>query len=195
MAHERQNRRAAVFLDRDGTLNREVNYLYRPDDFVWVPGAPGAVCRLNEAGLLALVVTNQAGVARGSFTEEDVHRLHAFMQRALRKETDAHIDAFYYCPYHPEGVVESYRRRSMDRKPGTGLFERAIGEWSIDPARSFVVGDRNTDLEPGRCLGMTTLLVETGYGGQEKETTQAHYVMKDLGAAVACILRLCATTP
>lgn len=194
MARPRGQHRA-VFLDRDGTLNREIKYLYRPEDFAWVPGAPEAVRSLNEAGLLTIVVTNQAGVARGYFTEDDVHRLHAFMQEVLQKETGGHFDAFYYCPYHVEGVVEAYRRHSPDRKPGAGMFERALGEWSIDPARSFVVGDRNTDLEPGRRLGMTTLLVETGYGLQEKETTQADYVEKDIGAAVARILDLCATTP
>lgn len=186
--------RRAVFLDRDGTLNREVNYLFRPDQFVWIPGAPEAVQRLNEAGLLVVVVTNQSGVARGYFAEEDVRRLHAWMQVALQ-QAGAYIDAFYYSPYHPEGTVAAYRRHSPDRKPGSGMFERALQEWAIDPARSFVVGDRNTDLEPGRRLGMTTLLVETGYGTHEKADTPADYVVPDVGAAVAHILRLCNTTP
>ncbi|MFQ5568219.1 MAG: D-glycero-alpha-D-manno-heptose-1,7-bisphosphate 7-phosphatase [Rhodothermales bacterium] len=194
MARRRTHRRA-VFLDRDGTLNREVTYLYRAEDFAWIPGAPAAVRRLNEASLLVIVVTNQAGVARGYYTEDDVRVLHAFMQDRLHQEARAHIDAFYYCPCHPEGVVEPYRQRSPDRKPGTGMFERAFREWSIDPAQSFVVGDRNTDIEPGRRLGMTTLLVETGYGAQEKAVTRADYVVENVEAAIALILTLCATTP
>lgn len=187
--------RPAVFLDRDGTLNEEVNYLYREEDFAWIPGAPEAVRRLNVAGLLVVVVTNQAGVARGYYSEEDVRRLHTFMQASLHEQAGAHIDAFYYSPYHPEGTVELYRQASDCRKPGAGLFEQAITAWGIDPAQSFSVGDKNTDLAPGRRLGMTTLLVETGYGHTEKANTQADYVVKDLLAAVTRILALCATTP
>lgn len=185
----------AVFLDRDGTLNKEINYLYRIEDFVWIPGAPEALHRLNEAGFRVVVVTNQAGVARGYFTEKDVRRLHAFMQASLREEAGAYIDGFYYCPYHPDGVIDRYRQPSADRKPGTGMYERALQEWSVDRAQSFVVGDRNTDLEPGRRLSLTTFLVETGYGAQEKATTQADYVVEDISAAVTRILQLCATTP
>src|SRR5690606_15961274 len=140
--------RRAVFLDRDGVLNVEVNYLYRVEDFAWIPGAPEAVRRLNEAGFVTLVVTNQAGVARGYFTEADVECLHRHMQAELAR-AGAHIDAFYYSPYHPEGTVEAYRRASDCRKPGTALFERALREWRVDPARSFVVGDKNSDVEPG----------------------------------------------
>ncbi len=188
-------KRRAVFLDRDGTLNEEVHYLHRVEDFAWVPGAPEAVRRLNEAELLAVVVTNQAGVARGFYTEDDVRRLHAFMQASLQEQAGARIDAFYFSPFHPEGTVAKYRRASADRKPGAGMFERAIRAWQIDPARSFAVGDRNADLEPGRRLGMTTLLVETGYGAAEKKSTRADFVVPDLTAAVARILQLCATTP
>ena len=180
--------RRAVFLDRDGTLNQEVHYLIRPEEFNWIPGAPEAVRTLNEAGWLVIVVTNQAGVAHGRYAEEDVRLLHAFMQNELSK-SGAHVDGFYYCPYHPRGVINAYRRSSHDRKPGTGLFERALREWPIDPASSYAVGDRNTDLKPGRLLGMTTMLVETGYGLQEKVTTEADYVVEDIGAAVAAIVK------
>ena len=181
--------RRAVFLDRDGTLNKEVGYLRRREDFEWIPGAPEAVRSLNEAGLLTIVVTNQAGVGQGYFTEEDVRRLHSFMQSELAA-IGAHIDAFYYCPYHPRADIDIYRGRSIDRKPGTGMFDHAIRHWSIDPSGSFVVGDRSTDLAPGRLRGMTTMLVETGYGAAEKEGAQADYVAKDIGAAIATILRL-----
>jgi D-glycero-D-manno-heptose 1,7-bisphosphate phosphatase len=179
----------AVILDRDGVLNVETGYLYRTEDLAWIPGAPEAVRALNEAGFVVVVVTNQAGVARGYYTEADVHRLHGFMQARLA-EAGARIDAFYYSPYHPDAAVEAYRRESDCRKPATGLFARAVHDWHIDPARSFVVGDKNTDIEPGRALGMTTLLVETGYGRTEKETTRADHVVADLPAAVDRILHL-----
>ena len=179
----------AVFLDRDGVLNVEVDYLYRREDFVWIPGAPEAIRRLNDAGLLTLVVTNQAGVARGFYTEADVHRLHAFMQAELAAY-GAHIDAFYYSPFHPEGTVEAYRRVTDCRKPGTLLFEQAIAEWQVDPARSFLVGDKESDIEPGRRLGLTTFLVETGYGRSERTITDADYIVSDVAAAVDHLLHL-----
>ncbi|HMB93040.1 MAG TPA: HAD family hydrolase [Rhodothermales bacterium] len=181
--------KAAVFLDRDGTLNVEVQYLHRVDDFVWIEGAQEAIRQLNEAGLLVIVVTNQAGVARGYYDEAAVHRLHVFMQETLQ-QAGAHIDAFYHAPYHPEGSIPRYRKVSPLRKPGTGMFEQAISEWGIAPARSFVVGDKESDLEPGRRLGMATLLVETGYGAEEKATAQPDYVVPDVTAAVEQILHL-----
>lgn len=185
--------RAAVFLDRDGTLNVEKHYLHRVEDFAWIPGAPEAVARLNRAGLEVVVVTNQAAVAHGYCEEEDVMRLHRHMQESLA-EHGARIDAFYYCPFHPEGRVARYRGATDRRKPGTGMFEEAIRERGIDPTRSFMVGDRNSDVAPGRALGMTTFLVETGYGSVEKEGTAADHVVADLPAAADRILRLCADT-
>ncbi len=178
----------AVFLDRDGTLNEEVGYLHRIEDFCWIPGARKAVRSINRAGLLAIVVTNQAGVAHGYYGEATVRRLHAHMQASL-KEAGAHLDAFYYCPYHPQARLDQYRRRSTYRKPNTGMFQQALEDWSVSFANSYVVGDRNTDIEPGRMLGMTTLLVATGYGDQEKGTTSADHIVADIGAAVEIILQ------
>lgn len=183
--------RSAVFLDRDGTLNVEVNYLHRIDDFVWIPGAPQAVARLNRAGLPVIVVTNQAGVAHGFCGEEDVVRIHQFMQGELLRY-EAHIDAFYYCPYHPEGQVAQYRRAHPWRKPGPGMFAQAIHDWNIDPRRAFAVGDKNSDITPAQQLGMTTLLVETGYGSQERDSTTADFVVPNVLTAVEQILRLLA---
>jgi len=178
-------RRPAVFLDRDGTLNVEVNYLHKIENFEWVTGAPDAVKRLNDLGVPVLVVTNQSGVARGYYDEAAVERLHDFMGEALA-EIGASIDAFYYCPYHPEGTVGEYRALSHCRKPNSGMFEEAIAEWGVDPARSFVVGDKDTDLIPGNDLGMTTILVRTGHEEAEDETV-ADYVVADVGAAVDLI--------
>jgi D-glycero-D-manno-heptose 1,7-bisphosphate phosphatase len=180
-------RRPAVFLDRDGTLNKEVNYLHQIENFEWVPGAPEAVRRLSALGVPVLVVTNQSGVARGYYDEADVERLHAWMNEALDR-IGATIDAFYYCPYHPDGTVEEYRALSHCRKPNPGMFETAIEEWTVDPTRSFVVGDKRTDLVPGNELGMTTILVRTGHG-READGTEADHVVADVGAAVDRIER------
>ena len=180
-------RQPAVFLDRDGTLNKEVNYLHKVDNFEWVPGAPEAVKRLNELGVPVLVVTNQSGVARGYFEEEDVEQLHAFMEEELGK-IGATIDAFYYCPYHPNREVEEYRALSHYRKPNPGMFEEAIREWSVDPARSFVVGDKHSDLLPGNELGMTTFLVRTGHDVPESNAVHDHLV-DGVSAAVDVIRR------
>ena len=162
--------RSAAFLDRDGTLNVEVRYLHRIDDLRWIPGAREAVRRLNDARILVIVVTNQAGVARGFYTEADVLALHAHMQADLAK-VGAHVDAFYYSPYHPDGVVPEYRRSSACRKPGDAMYRQAIAEWHIDPSRSFAVGDRASDQIPASQLGCNTYLVETGYGARERATS------------------------
>lgn len=158
--------RPAVFLDRDGTLNTEVNYLYRPEDLLWIEGAPEAVARLNAAGVAVVVITNQAGVARGFYTEEDVQALHQHMQRELHR-AGAHVDAFYYSPFHPEATVDAYRRVSPCRKPGDALYRKAIADLGIDAQRSFAVGDRVSDLTPAMGLGCRAFLVETGHGRSE----------------------------
>jgi len=188
------NNRSAVFLDRDGTLNEDHGYIHRIEDLVWIDGAKEAVQKLNEAGLPVIVVTNQAGVARGYYSEDDVRRFHAHMQSELNR-VGADIDAFYFCPYHPEGSVPEYRRQVPERKPGTGMFEAAMAAHHVDPKASYMVGDKNSDMEPGIALGMTTFLVETGYGAFEKTNTRADYVVENLGAAVDRILILCSTTP
>lgn len=179
--------RPAVLLDRDGTLNEEVGYLHRAEDLVWTPGAQDAVRRLNEAGRLVVVVTNQAGVARGYYAEADVDALHAHMNAQLAA-AGAHVDAFYYSPYHPEAAVERYRRASACRKPGRELYDRAVAEWGIDAAASAVVGDKASDLIPGRALGMQTILVETGYGARETDRGAADRVVPTLADAVEALL-------
>ena len=153
---------AAVFLDRDGTINREVNYLSDPGQLELLPGAVEGLCGPRTAGFRLVVVTNQAGVARGYFDEGAVHRIHRRLQDLLR-ERGAGVDAFYYCPHHVDGLGE-YRKACPNRKPGTGMFERAAAEWGLDFSKSFVVGDNVTDLLPGQRLGCRTILVRTGYG-------------------------------
>jgi D-glycero-D-manno-heptose 1,7-bisphosphate phosphatase len=183
--------RAAVFLDRDGTLNEDRGYVGFRRDFVWLPGAVEAVQRLNEAGFALVVVTNQAGVARGFYTEDDVRRLHDEVQADLAA-AGARVDAFYYAPHHLKGVVPAYVALHPDRKPGTGMFDRAIRDLGLDPARSFMVGDKESDITPARTLGLTTVLVRTGFGRAHEPTTAADHVVDDLPAAADLILKLSA---
>lgn len=179
--------RPAVFLDRDGTLNEDRGYVGHRDQFAWIPGAREAIRRLNDAGLFVVIVTNQAGVARGFYSEDDVRRLHASMQADLAVAA-ARIDAFYYAPYHVDGVVQQYSMDHHDRKPGTGMFDRAIAEHGLDATRSYVVGDKESDILPGRALGMTTVLVRTGYGKEAEPGTTADYVVDRIVEAVGGIV-------
>lgn len=146
-------RRPAAFLDRDGVLNEDDGYVHRSDQVRWVDGAQAAVRWLNDAGYFVFIVTNQAGVARGLYSEDHVNDLHAWMNIELRK-AGAHIDYAEYCPYHPEGTVERYRIVSDLRKPGPGMLKKLLAEWPIDPSGSFMVGDRATDVEAAAAAGI-----------------------------------------
>lgn len=140
-----QSRRPAAFLDRDGVLNVDHGYSHRPDQLEWIAGAPEAVRLLNDAGYIVIVVTNQSGVARGFYDETAVRQFHDHMSTALRAQ-GAHIDAFYYCPHHPEGAVKKFAIRCNCRKPGAGMLEQAAREWPIDLGRSFLIGDKDDDM-------------------------------------------------
>lgn len=146
-------RRPAAFLDRDGVLNHDHGYVHRRDHFDWVDGAIDAVRWLNDQGFYVFVITNQAGVARGYYGEDAVNDLHAWMQAELQKH-GAHIDAFEHCPFHPEGSVERYRLHSDLRKPQPGMILKLQREWTTDPTRSFLVGDRDTDLQAAHAAGL-----------------------------------------
>ena len=138
-------RRPAAFLDRDGVLNVDHGYVHRPEQLEWVAGAPESVRLLNEAGYYVLVITNQSGVARGFFDETAVKSFHAHMQNVLNGK-GAHIEAFYYCPHHPEGTVKAFAMACSCRKPRTGMLEWAAREWPIDIPRSFFIGDKDADM-------------------------------------------------
>ena len=141
--------RPAVFLDRDGTINSDEGhyYVYRPEDFVLNPGVTDGIRRLNAAGYLVIVITNQGGIAKGEYTPADVERVHARM-KALLAEHGAHVDAIYYCPHHDSVAPCDCR------KPAPGMLLQAISEWNIDPARSVMVGDGSRDMEAARAAGI-----------------------------------------
>ena len=153
--------RRAVFFDRDGVLNEEVGYLWEVERFKWIDGAREAVKLCNERGLLAVVVTNQSGIARGLYTAREVDNLHAFMQRGL-SAVGAHIDAFYHCPHHPEGVVEEFSVVCDCRKPKPGMILRACKELDIDPAQSILFGDTQRDIDAARAAGLRDGIFFTG---------------------------------
>ena len=157
--------RRAVFLDRDGTINVEKNYLHRIEDFVFIPGAPEAIRRLREAGFLVIVVTNQSGVARGFFSLKEVERLHRHLQSELSRFGTA-VDAFYVCPHHPSEGVGEFRRHCDCRKGEPGLLLQAAAEHHIDLGSSFMVGDKEADVQAGERAGCRSILVLSGYGRQ-----------------------------
>jgi D-glycero-D-manno-heptose 1,7-bisphosphate phosphatase len=158
----------AVFLDRDGTIIEDVGYLDRVGRISVFPWSIDAIRALNRAGLPVIVVTNQAGVARGFFGEEKVREIHLALDERMR-DGGARIDAYYYCPHHPEGTVEAYRQRCDCRKPGRALVDRAALDLGVDPTRSFVVGDRWHDVALANSVGAAGVLVRTGYGAAEAE--------------------------
>jgi D-glycero-D-manno-heptose 1,7-bisphosphate phosphatase len=177
--------RVAVFLDRDGTINEEVHYLDNPDRLYLIPGAAEAIRLLNEADILTIVVSNQAGVGRGYFSATTVEAIHEQLAKQLFWQ-GAHIDAIYYCVHHPNEGCDC-------RKPKTGMLKQAAREHSIDTHLSFMVGDKVSDLEAGRRVGCQTVLVLTGHGEKAREAFkdsdfQPDYVATDLSDAVEWIL-------
>jgi D-glycero-D-manno-heptose 1,7-bisphosphate phosphatase len=153
----------ALFLDRDGVLIDEVQYLSRPDQVRLVPGAAAAVGRAARNGWKVVVVTNQSGVARGLLPEERLADIHAELARQLAAES-ARMDGIYYCPHHPTAGVGEYLRDCDCRKPRPGMLQAAARDFGIDLGRSVLVGDRRTDLEAGLAAGCRVVLVRTGYG-------------------------------
>src|SRR5262245_56017959 len=153
--------RPAVFLDRDGVLNVDHGYVHRPEQVEWVPGAIASVRRLNGLGYRVVVVTNQAGVAHGHYGEDSVLALHAWMRDELAAQ-GAIVDAFYHCPFHPEGRVEQFRKSHIDRKPGPGMILRAFSDLAIDREGSFLIGDRESDIAAARAAGIPGFLFVGG---------------------------------
>jgi D-glycero-D-manno-heptose 1,7-bisphosphate phosphatase len=153
--------RPAVFFDRDGVLNIDEGYTHKPDDLRWNPGAVAAIRAVNDAGWYAFVVTNQAGVGHGHYGEKDVDIFHRHMEAELAK-LGAHIDEFIYCPFHPEAKLEAYRRDSSFRKPGPGMILDLLARWPVDASRSFLIGDKDSDLEAAAAASIDAYLYQGG---------------------------------
>jgi len=180
--------KAAVFLDRDGTLNEEVGYLHRPEDVVLIPGSARAIARLNALGIPVIVVTNQAGIGQGKYGWEDFQAVTDHIAGLLERE-GARVDAVYAAPHHERGIGEYRHPDHPDRKPNPGMLQRAAEEHGLALARSWMIGDKAIDLEAGRRAGCRTVLVRTGYG-MEVDPSLADLVAEDLPQAIDRILAL-----
>ncbi len=178
--------RRAVFLDRDGVVIEDVDYLRRPDQIKLLPGAARAIVRLRRAGFKIVVVSNQSGVARGYLTETGLRRIHRELRRKLGS---AKLDAVYYCPHHPQGSVARYRRRCACRKPGTGMLKAAAERFGLDLSRCWMVGDKDSDIAAGKRAGCRTIRARTGKSGREPgRKADADRTCRDLAAAARWIL-------
>jgi D-glycero-D-manno-heptose 1,7-bisphosphate phosphatase len=161
MSEQSVLRRRAVFFDRDGVINEDLGYVHMPEQFRFLPGAPDAIRWLNQHGWLAIVATNQSGIGRGLYSEEDFLRLTRWIDQRLA-EFGAHLDATYYCPHHPTEAQLPYRIDCQCRKPAPGMILRAIAEWQIDPARSLLIGNSQRDLLAAEAAGVRGVLFEGG---------------------------------
>lgn len=156
-------KKAAVFIDRDGTVNEQMGYINHPGRFRILPGVAEGVALLNQKDFLAIIISNQSGVARGYFPIQLVHEVHGLMKETL-KEKGARIDGVFFCPHHPRGSVPEFAIECHCRKPKTGLIEQACQAFDIDLSHSYVVGDRCLDIETAERSNLNGILVETGYG-------------------------------
>ncbi len=152
-----------IFLDRDGTINIEKSYLHKSEDFEFEVKAIEGLKKFIELGYELIVVTNQSGIARGYYTEQDLIKLNDFMMDELKKYGIEILECFY-CPHHPEKGIGEYKKDCDCRKPNPGMLEEAIKKYNIDRKNSFMIGDKKGDLEAGQKAGVTSILVKTGYG-------------------------------
>ncbi len=185
--------RPCVFLDRDGTVSKEAGYINHPDRIDLIPGSAQAIRKLNEKNILAIVVTNQAGVAKGYITEQILAKIHARLKQLLT-DRNARLDSIYYSPHHKEAKLARYRVDNGLRKPGIGMIQKARADFPIDLSRSYVVGDKISDVEMARRAGIKGILTLTGYGLGEytyqRKTwpCQPDFIARDLREAVEWIL-------
>jgi len=179
---------AAVFLDRDGTINEEVGYLSRIEQLELFPATFEAIRMINESGMKAVVITNQSGIARGFFNEDLVNAVHAKINEMLQKK-GAFIDRFYYCPHHPTEGSGVYKTDCDCRKPKPGMFLKAAEEMDIDISQSYMIGDMPEDIQAARSAGVKGILVRTGYGKNIVETGKTVFIAQDILDAVKWIMK------
>ncbi len=193
MLANKKTLRPAVFLDRDGTINEQMGYINHVSRFHILPGVIEAVSLFNKNNIPVIIVTNQSGLARGYFPESLLSLVHDKMIASFTKE-DVFIDGIYICPHHPEAKEERFRKTCTCRKPKTGLLEQAARELNLDLKKSFMVGDRWSDIKCGEDAGATSVLVLTGYGRGDLEyispqqDIQPSYIAEDLGKAASWIM-------
>jgi D-glycero-D-manno-heptose 1,7-bisphosphate phosphatase len=156
----------AVFLDRDGTINKEVNYLSKPEDLEILPGVFEALKIFRDNGYKLIVISNQAGLAKGIFTHTDLESVNMELDRQLLAQS-IQLDGFYFCPHHPEGKVPELTTECKCRKPAPGLLLQAMLEHKVDPEKSYMIGDKLLDVAAGKQAGCKSGLVLTGYGREE----------------------------
>lgn len=178
----------AVFVDRDGTINVDVDFLSHPSQLSIIPRSADAIRELNELGIPVVVITNQSGIARGLYTEDDLTVVHNAMDEELRK-SGASIFDYFYCPHHPVEGIGKYRVDCECRKPKPGMLIDAGKKYGFDLRRSFLIGDKCIDVQTGKSVGATSIQVATGYGKAEKEqcASERDYYADDLYGAVQFI--------
>jgi len=167
--------RPALFLDRDGVINVDHSYIFRREDFDWVDGAQDVIRRFNGMGWWVFVVTNQSGIARGFYTEEQMQALHDWMTAEL-EAAGARIDRIYHCPFHEDGTIPRYTKDSYDRKPKPGMLIRAMTDFPVIKERSFLIGDKQADLDAAKGAGVRGFLFTGG-----DLSAFADWVLADMG--------------
>lgn len=177
------SKKPAVFLDRDGTINEDTGYIDSPERLIFIDGASSAIKKLNSKGYRVIIITNQSGVGRGYFSKEAVDAVNKKLEETLKKQ-GAHLDGIYYCPHHPDDNCEC-------RKPKIGLLEKAKKDLDIDFKKSYVVGDKISDVELASKIGGKGILVLTGEGKEHKKMLKSplSYIADDLKDAVEWIIK------
>lgn len=178
----------AVFLDRDGIINYDKNYLYKVEDFEFIPGVINGLKTLQEAGFLLIIITNQSGVARGYFDEKQLNILHEYMLNELKKQ-NVYISDILYCPHHPEALIKKYKKICNCRKPKTGLFYEAINKWNIDIDNSFAIGDNVRDCSICNTSECHGFIVNTSIEQSMQLTENGITVVNSFNDAVNIITR------
>jgi mannose-1-phosphate guanylyltransferase / phosphomannomutase len=181
-------KRPAVFLDRDGTIIRQVELMHKKSDLKLIPGAASAIATFNKLGYLTVIVTNQPVVARGIIGPKEVDEIHALLIERLDKK-NAKIDAIYFCPHHPQANVKKYRMTCKCRKPGIGMILDAAKKYNIDLKKSWMVGDSTRDMLAGNNAKLKTILVKTGHGGKDvwQFDGKPDFTVKDLSSAARIV--------